>query len=61
MQGNVIVVVPFLFMVLLYLVSPENMIPVFRSALGRNILITAIIFQATGAMLVRKILKQEIL
>ena len=61
MQGNVIVAVPLLFMILLYFVSPQNMIPVIGTALGRNILVSALLLQATGAILVRKILKQEIL
>lgn len=61
MQGNVIVAVPLLFIILLYFVSPANMIPVISTSLGRNILVTALLLQATGAVLVRKILKQEIL
>jgi tight adherence protein B len=61
MQGNVIVAVPLLFMIFLYFVSPQNMIPVISTALGRNILVSALLLQVTGAILVRKILKQEIL
>jgi hypothetical protein len=37
------------------------MIPVISTALGRNILVSALLLQVTGAILVRKILKQEIL
>ena len=61
MQGNVIVAVPLLFLILLYFVSPQNMIPVLSTHLGRNLLITALFLQVMGAVLVRKILHQEIL
>ena len=61
MQGNVIVAVPLLFLILLYFVSPQNMIPVLSTHLGRNLLITALFLQVMGAVLVRKILNQEIL
>ncbi len=61
MQGNVIVAVPLLFMLLLYIVSPQNMIPVISTGLGRSILAAALLLQSIGALLVRRVLKQEIL
>ncbi len=61
MQGNVIVAVPLLFMLLLYIVSPQNMIPVISTGLGRGIMAAALLLQSIGALLVRRVLKQEIL
>ncbi len=61
MQGNVIVAVPLLFMLLLYIVSPQNMIPVISTGLGRSIMAAALLLQSIGALLVRRVLKQEIL
>ncbi|MDT8395518.1 MAG: type II secretion system F family protein [bacterium] len=61
MQGSVIVAVPLVFMILLYIVSPQNMIPVIRTDLGRNIMAAALLLQTIGALLIRRVLKQEIL
>ena len=60
-QGYVLMLVPVLFMLLLYLVSPHNMIPVLGTTMGRVLLGTAAALQCMGAILIRAMLKQEIL
>jgi len=61
MQGYVLIVVPVLFMLLLYVLSPQNMIPVLFTVTGRVLLGTAAILQCLGGMVIRAMLKQEIL
>jgi len=60
-QGNVLIFVPVLFMLLLYVLSPQNMIPVLCTVTGRVLLGTAAILQCLGGMVIRAMLKQEIL
>ena len=60
-QGYVLILVPVLFMLLLFVVSPHNMIPVLRTTLGRALLGTAAALQCMGAIVIRAMLKQEIL
>jgi tight adherence protein B len=60
-QGYVLIFVPVLFMLLLYLVSPHNMIPVLGTKIGRVLLGTAAALQSMGALVIRAMLKQEIL
>ena len=60
-QGYVLILVPVLFMLLLFVVSPHNMIPVLRTTLGRALLGTATALQCMGAIVIRAMLKQEIL
>lgn len=61
MQGYVLICVPVLFMLLLYIVSPHNMIPVLGTTIGRVLLGTAATLQCMGAIVIRAMLKQEIL
>ena len=60
-QGYVLILVPVLFMLLLYVVSPHNMIPVLGTTIGRVLLGTAATLQCMGALVIRAMLKQEIL
>lgn len=60
-QGYVIILVPVLFMVLLYVVSPHNMKPVLGSTTGRALLLAAIALQCLGGISIRTMLKQEII
>jgi tight adherence protein B len=60
-QGYVLIMVPVLFMLLLYVVSPHNMIPVLGTTIGRILLATAATLQCLGAIVIRAMLKQEIL
>jgi len=60
-QGYVLIFVPLLFMLLLYFVSPHNMIPVLGTSTGRVLLGTAATLQCLGAIVIRAMLKQEIL
>ena len=60
-QGYVLIFVPVLFMLLLYLVSPHNMIPVLGTSIGRALLGTAATLQCLGGLVIRAMLKQEIL
>ena len=60
-QGYVLILVPVLFMLLLYVVSPHNMIPVLGTNIGRALLGTAAALQCMGAIVIRAMLKQEIL
>jgi len=60
-QGYVLIFVPVLFMLLLYVVSPHNMIPVLGTTLGRILLGAAATLQCVGAIVIRAMLKQEIL
>jgi tight adherence protein B len=60
-QGYVLIFVPVLFMLLLYVVSPHNMIPVLGTTIGRILLGTAALLQCLGAIVIRNMLKQEIL
>lgn len=61
MQGYVIMLVPLSFMVLLYFVSPQNMLPVLETATGRLILCAAAALQFLGGILIRTMIRQEIL
>ena len=60
-QGYVLICVPVLFMLLLYVVSPHNMIPVLGTTTGRMLLGTAATLQCLGGIVIRAMLKQEIL
>ena len=60
-QGYVLILVPVLFMLLLYVVSPHNMIPVLGTTTGRMLLGTAVTLQCLGGIVIRAMLKQEIL
>lgn len=61
MQGYVLIFVPVLFMLLLFVVSPQNMIPVLNTATGRMLLGTAALLQFLGGFSIRVMLKQEII
>jgi tight adherence protein B len=60
-QGYVLILVPVLFVLLLYIVSPNNMIPVLGTTTGRMILGAAAALQYMGGIVIRAMLKQEIL
>ncbi len=60
-QGYVIMLVPLLFTFLLYIVSPQNMLPVLKTETGRVLLLSAAVLQGIGALMIRAMLKQEIL
>ena len=60
-QGYVLILVPVLFVLLLYIVSPRNMIPVMGTTTGRMILGAAAALQCVGGIVIRAMLKQEIL
>jgi len=60
-QGYVIMFVPVLFMLLLYIVSPQNMLPVLGSVTGKMILSAAAVLQGIGIVVIRAMIKQEIL
>ena len=60
-QGYVLILVPVLFVLLLYIVSPRNMVPVLGTATGRMILGAAAALQCIGGVVIRAMLKQEIL
>lgn len=55
MSGIVIALLPFALCVILTLMNREYMEPFFRHPLGRAMLIVAVIMQATGIMIVRRI------
>ena len=61
MQGYVLIFVPVLFMLLLFVVSPHNMMPVLNTDTGRMLLGIAAFLQLLGALSIRAMLKQEIL
>jgi tight adherence protein B len=61
MQGSVLIFVPVLFMLLLFVVSPQNMIPVLNTATGRILLGSAALLQLLGGFSIRALLKQEII
>jgi len=61
MQGIVLTLVPFFFLIFLFISSPKNLMLVFSTSLGRKILVAAAIFQCMGMLVIRKMLKQEIL
>jgi tight adherence protein B len=60
-QGYVLILVPVLFMLLLYVVSPQNMIPVLGTTTGRMLLGAAATLQCLGGIVIHAMLKQEIL
>ena len=60
-QGYVLILVPVLFMLVLYVVSPQNMIPVLGTTTGRMLLGAAAALQCLGGIVIRAMLKQEIL
>ena len=60
MQGYVLILVPLMFMLLLYFISPQNMIPVISTVTGRLLLGVAAILQCLGAVTIRAMLQQEI-
>lgn len=60
-QGYVLIFVPVLFMVILYIVSPHNMLPVLSTPIGKSLLFSAVILQCLGGLTIRSMLKQEIL
>jgi tight adherence protein B len=60
-QGYVLILVPLIFMLVLFLVSPQNMIPVFKSDIGRILLTFSALLQGLGALTIRAMLKQDIL
>lgn len=61
MQGYVLIFVPILFMLLLFVVSPQNMLPVLNTNTGRILLGAAATLQCIGGFTIRAMLKQEIL
>ena len=61
LQGYVLIFVPLLFMLLLFIVSPHNMIPVLNTGIGRTLLGTAALLQFLGGFFIKVMLKQEIL
>jgi tight adherence protein B len=61
MQGTVLILVPFFFLILLLLTSPQNLVSIMYSSLGRKILLAAISLQFGGILIIRKMLKKDIL
>ena len=60
-QGYVLIFVPILFMLLLFIISPHNMMPVLKSSIGRSLLLSAAILQCLGGLIIRAMLRQDIL
>ena len=61
MQGYVLILVPILFMLLLFVVSPHNMLPVLRSSTGRMLLVVSAALQCMGGITIHAMLKQDII
>ncbi|UCG38305.1 MAG: type II secretion system F family protein [bacterium] len=61
MQGTVLILVPYLFLLFLFIASPQNIVPVLRSPVGKAILALVALLQTTGTLVIRRMLKQEIL
>jgi tight adherence protein B len=61
MQGYVLIFVPILFMLFLFIVSPQNMVPVLQSETGKMLLISAATLQCLGGITIRLMLKQDII
>jgi len=61
MQGTVLTIVPVLFLILLFLTSPQNLLPVLYTSVGRKFLFAAALLQGMGILVIRKMLRQEIL
>lgn len=61
MQGTVMTLVPSLFLILLFITSPHNLILVFNTSLGRMMLFGAFFLQCLGFLVIKRMLKQEIL
>lgn len=60
-QGYVIILIPILFMILLFVLSPQNMLPVITTTTGRALLGTAAVLQGLGAVAINAMVKQEII
>jgi tight adherence protein B len=61
MQGTVLILVPFFFLLLLLITSPQNLFLVLYSSLGKKILLSAFFLQSMGIIVIKKLLKQDIL
>lgn len=61
MQGMVLILVPIFFLGILFLTSPGNFKDVLLSPLGRKLLLAAGVFQFLGMLIIKRMLKQEIL
>ena len=61
MQGTVLILVPIFFLIFLFLTSPENFSEVLDSSLGKKLLFSAGVLQLLGTLMIKKMLRQEIL
>ncbi len=61
LQGLVISLVPALFMLGLFVVSPETLVPVFQNSVGRAVLSFSFTLQLAGALIIRQIVKKDFL
>lgn len=61
MQGTVLVLVPVFFLIFLFFTSPESFSEVLDSSLGKKLLLAAGILQLLGTLMIKRMLRQEIL
>lgn len=61
LQGLVLSLVPALFLLGLFAVSPETLFPVLQNNAGRAVLAVSFIFQLAGAVMIRQIVKKDFL
>jgi len=61
MQGIVLSIVPLLFIVGLFVISPESLLPVFQNKTGKALLAISFLLQIMGAFVIRQLVNKEFL
>ncbi len=61
MQGIVLSIVPLLFIVGLFVISPESLLPVFQNKTGKTLLAISFLLQIMGAFVIRQLVNKEFL
>lgn len=59
-QGTIIVMVPFVLMLILYLMDPNYVTPLFNTTLGLIALVGVLALQVIGGMMMRKVIKIKV-
>jgi len=60
LQGFVLCVVPFLFMAGLSMASPQSLVPVLGTSLGRSILLLALALQIAGGVVIKMMVTKDV-
>jgi tight adherence protein B len=60
MQGTIITIIPFVLLVMLYMIDPNYIAPLFNTTLGLMMLLGMLTLQIIGGLMIRKIVKIKV-